>query len=90
MDDAAHVVPGAVNRAVNHVARDVEPVVGVRLPDDVAVDGEGNRADVIGMVMVVPASEKDAICKTLTGLGEQVYVIGQVVERTHGAAVQLI
>ena len=44
----------------------------------------------IGMVMVVPASEKDAICKTLTGLGEQVYVIGQVVERTHGAAVQLI
>lgn len=55
--------------------------------DDVEMNRTFNNG--IGMVVVVPAAEADAITATLRGLGETVYAIGQIVARSEGAAVQV-
>ena len=44
----------------------------------------------IGMVLVVPAQQAQAVTQTLQGLGEQVHAIGTVVPRAAGAPVQLV
>ena len=44
----------------------------------------------IGMVLVVPAHQAQAVTQTLQGLGEQVHAIGKVVPRAAGAPVQLV
>jgi phosphoribosylformylglycinamidine cyclo-ligase len=56
--------------------------------DDIEMNRTFNNG--IGMVLVVPASQSDAVQRTLRDLGEQAHVIGQVVRRDQGAAVQLI
>ena len=55
-------------------------------------DTEMNRTfnNGIGMVLVVPAAQVTAVTQTLSGLGDQVHAIGTVVQRTSGAAVQLV
>ena len=48
VDHGAHVGPRAMDRAVDHVAGLVDVIVGVRLPDDVAVEvdlGEAGSGD---------------------------------------------
>jgi phosphoribosylformylglycinamidine cyclo-ligase len=44
----------------------------------------------IGMIVVVSPADAAAVSATLQGLGEQVYTVGQMVERGEGAAVQVI
>jgi phosphoribosylformylglycinamidine cyclo-ligase len=41
------------------------------------------------MVLVIDAEHAEATAATLRGLGETVYQIGQIVERSEGAAVQV-
>ena len=55
-------------------------------------DTEMNRTfnNGIGMVLVVPGAQAEAIAHTLREAGEQVHTIGRVVPRPQGAAVQLI
>jgi phosphoribosylformylglycinamidine cyclo-ligase len=55
-------------------------------------DTEMNRTfnNGIGMVLVVPEQQADAVTQTLRSLGEQVHTIGAVVTRAQGAAVQLV
>ena len=55
-------------------------------------DTEMNRTfnNGIGMVLVVPAHQAQAVTQTLQGLGEQVHAIGTVVPRAAGAPVQLV
>jgi phosphoribosylformylglycinamidine cyclo-ligase len=56
--------------------------------DDLEMNRTFNNG--IGMVLVVPADQADAIGQTLRSSGEQVHAIGTVVPRAHGAAVQLM
>jgi len=55
-------------------------------------DTEMNRTfnNGIGMVLVVPAHQAQAVSLTLSALGEQVHAIGEVVPRAQGAVVQLL
>jgi phosphoribosylformylglycinamidine cyclo-ligase len=53
--------------------------------DDVEMNRTFNNG--IGMIVVVNPSDAVAVAATLTGLGEQVHVIGQMAERAGGAAV---
>ncbi|MDR3002877.1 MAG: phosphoribosylformylglycinamidine cyclo-ligase [Acidovorax sp.] len=55
--------------------------------DDVEMNRTFNNG--IGMVLVVAADQAEATAATLRGLGESVYAIGQIVERSSGAAVQV-
>jgi phosphoribosylformylglycinamidine cyclo-ligase len=53
--------------------------------DDVEMNRTFNNG--IGMIVVVNPADAVAVAATLTGLGEQVHVIGQMAERAGGAAV---
>jgi phosphoribosylformylglycinamidine cyclo-ligase len=53
--------------------------------DDVEMNRTFNNG--IGMVVVIDAANASACAKTLTDLGERVYTIGAIVERTSGPAV---
>jgi phosphoribosylformylglycinamidine cyclo-ligase len=55
--------------------------------DDVEMNRTFNNG--IGMVLVIDAEHAEATAATLRGLGETVYQIGQIVERSEGAAVQV-
>ncbi|MDI9854204.1 phosphoribosylformylglycinamidine cyclo-ligase [Comamonas sp. 17RB] len=55
--------------------------------DDVEMNRTFNNG--IGMVLVIDAAHAEATAATLRGLGETVYQIGQIVERSEGAAVQV-
>jgi len=56
--------------------------------DDVEMNRTFNNG--IGMVVVVDAQEADATAATLRQLGETVYTIGNITERSEGAAVQVL
>ena len=56
--------------------------------DDIEMNRTFNNG--IGMVLVVPSAQAQAVALTLSQLGEQVHTIGQVVPRPQGAAVQLV
>ena len=53
--------------------------------DDIEMNRTFNNG--IGMIVVVDAAEAQACAVTLTALGEQVFVIGQMAQRQDGAAV---
>ena len=55
--------------------------------DDVEMNRTFNNG--IGMVVVVAAEEAEATAATLRELGETVYTIGNITQRTEGAAVQV-
>ena len=55
--------------------------------DDVEMNRTFNNG--IGMVVVVAAEDAEATAATLRELGETVHTIGQIVERSEGAAVQV-
>ena len=55
--------------------------------DDVEMNRTFNNG--IGMVVVVAAQDADATATTLRELGETVYTIGNITERSEGAAVQV-
>ena len=56
--------------------------------DDVEMNRTFNNG--IGMVVVVDAQEAEATAATLRQLGETVYTIGNITQRSEGAAVQVL